>query len=232
MSSVEITLRVLGAIVAGYLLGSIPTGVIVSRVFGGADPRLQGSGKTGATNVLRTLGSGPAAIVVLVDFAKGVAAVLLARYLFFGAIAHPGLTAQTWSLLRDSAEALAALGALMGHNYSVFIRFKGGRGVLTGAGAMTTMSPVTTLFAAIAGIPSVFLTRYVSLGSVMGSLMAACFELYLAITGHDSWPHAAFIVLAGVIVIASHKDNIDRLRAGVERKLGEKATPASGATGA
>jgi acyl phosphate:glycerol-3-phosphate acyltransferase len=226
MPALEITLRFLGAIIAGYLLGAIPTGVIVSRVFGGSDPRLQGSGKTGATNVLRTLGPGPAAIVVLVDFGKGVAAVLLARYLFFGAIPHPGMSDQTWSLLRDSAEALAALGALVGHNYSVFIGFKGGRGVLTGTGAMTAMSPLATLFAAIAGIPAVYLTRYVSLGSVLGALMAGCIEIYLTITGHDSWPHCAFIVAASVIVIVSHKDNIERLRAGVERKLGEKATPA------
>ncbi len=229
MPAFEIILRFLGAIVAGYLLGSIPTGVIVSRVFGGSDPRLLGSGKTGATNVLRTLGPGPAAIVVLVDFFKGVAAVLLARYLFFGAIPHPGYSDQTWNTLRDGAEALAATAALLGHNYSVFIGFKGGRGVLTGAGAMTAMSPLATLFAAIAGIPAVYLTRYVSLGSVLGALMAGCIEIYLTITGHDSWPHCAFIVVASVIVIVSHKDNIQRLRAGVERKLGEKASAPGGA---
>lgn len=224
MSALDITLRFLGAIVAGYLLGSIPTGVIVSRVFGGSDPRLLGSGKTGATNVLRTLGPGPAAIVVAVDFFKGVAAVLLVRYLFFGAIAHPGYSDQTWNTLRDSAESLAAIGALLGHNYSIFIGFKGGRGVLTGTGAMTMMSPLATLFAAIAGIPAVFLTRYVSLGSVMGALMAGSIEIFLSIIGYDSWPHCAFIVAASIIVIVSHKDNIDRLRAGVERKLGEKAS--------
>ncbi len=230
MSTLEVTLRFIGAIVVGYLLGAIPTGVIVSRIFGGADPRLQGSGKTGATNVLRTLGPGPAAIVVLVDFFKGVAAVLLARYLFFGAIPHPGYSDQMWGILRDSAEALAAIGALLGHNYSIYIGFKGGRGVLTGAGAMTAMSPLALLFAAIAGIPPVFLTRYVSLGSVMGALMAGCFEAYLTITGHDTWPHCAFIVAAAVIVIVSHKDNIQRLRAGVERKLGDKAAPTSDAS--
>ncbi len=230
MPAFEITLRFLGAIVAGYLLGSIPTGVIVSRIFGGADPRLQGSGKTGATNVLRTLGRGPAAIVVLVDFFKGVVAVLLVRFLFFGAITHSGYSEATWSTLRDSAEALAAIAALLGHNYSVFIRFKGGRGVLTGAGAMTMMSPIATLFAAIVGVPSVFLTRYVSLGSVMGALMAGSMEIFLTIIRYDSWPHCLFIVAASIIIIVSHKDNIDRLRAGVERKLGEKASAPSANT--
>ena len=230
MPAYEITLRFLAAIVAGYLLGSIPTGVIVSRVFGGSDPRLKGSGKTGATNVLRTLGRGPAAIVVLVDFFKGVAAVLLAHFVIFGAIAHPGVSAGNWVILRDSAEALASIAALLGHNYSVFIGFKGGRGVLTGTGAMTTMSPLTTLFAAIAGLPAVFLTRYVSLGSILGAAMAGSFETFLTITGRDSWPHCVFIVAAAIIVIISHRDNIQRLRTGVERKLGEKAdaiTPAA-----
>lgn len=225
MSTTEIILRFLGAALAGYLIGSIPTGVIVSRVFGGSDPRKLGSGKTGATNILRSLGPGPAAIVVVVDLLKGVVPVLLARYVFFGAMAHPSYSAATWATLRDSAEALAALGALLGHNYSVFIRFTGGRGVLTGCGAMTTMSPIATIFAAFAGITPVYLTRYVSLGSVMGALLAAVTEIYLTITRVDSVPHAVFIVLACIIVIASHKDNIDRLRAGTERKLGEKATP-------
>lgn len=225
MSTTEIILRFLGAAVVAYLLGSFPTGVLVSRLFGGSDPRKLGSGKTGATNILRSLGPGPAAIVVVVDFLKGVGAVLIARYIFFGAIAHPGLTAQTWSTLRDSAEAVAATAALLGHNYSVYIRFTGGRGVLTGAGAMTTMAPIATLFALIAAVTPMWLTRYVSLGSVMGALMAMVTEIYLTITRVDSLPHCIFIIVGATVVIVSHKDNIDRLRAGNERKLGEKAAP-------
>jgi len=225
MSTTEIILRFVIAALAGYLLGSIPSGVIVSRIFGGKDPRTLGSGKTGATNILRSLGPGPAAIVVVVDVFKGVAAVLLARYVFFGAIAHPGYSAQTWANLRDSAEAIAAFAALLGHNYSVFIRFTGGRGVLTGFGTMATMTPIATVFALIAGVTPVWLTRYVSLGSVMGALMAAVTEVYLTLTHVDSVPHCVFIVIAATLVIVSHKDNIERLRAGNERKLGEKAKP-------
>ncbi|HEX8995662.1 MAG TPA: glycerol-3-phosphate 1-O-acyltransferase PlsY [Ktedonobacterales bacterium] len=225
MSTTEIILRFIGAAIAAYLLGSIPSGVIVSRIFGGTDPRKLGSGKTGATNVLRSLGPGPAAIVVLVDFFKGVAAVLLARFVFFGAVEHVGYSAQTWSTLRDSAEAVAATAALLGHNYSIFIHFTGGRGVLTGFGAMTTMSPIATVFALFAGITPMWLTRYVSLGSVMGALMALVTEVYLTITHVDSVPHCVFVVIGASVVIISHKDNIDRLRAGNERKLGEKATP-------
>jgi glycerol-3-phosphate acyltransferase PlsY len=225
MSITEIILRFIGAVIVGYLLGSTPTGVIVSRIFGGADPRKLGSGKTGATNILRSLGPGPAAIVVVVDLLKGVAAVLLAGFVFFGPIAHVGYSAQTWATLRDSAEAAAGMAAVLGHNYSIYLRFTGGRGVLTATGAMTTMSPIATVFAIFAGVPSVFLTRYVSLGSVMGALMSIVAEVYLTITHVDSVPHCVFVVVAGALVIISHKDNIDRLRAGNERKLGEKATP-------
>lgn len=225
MSSTEIILRFIGAAIVGYLLGSTPTGVVVSRVFGGTDPRKVGSGKTGATNIMRSLGPGPAAIVVVVDLLKGVAAVLVARFVFFGGVAPAGYSAQTWSTLRDSAEAVAAMASVLGHNYSIYLRFKGGRGVLTATGAMTTMSPIATVFAAFAGIPSVFLTRYVSLGSVMGSVMSIVAEIYLTITHVDSVPHCVFIVVAASLVIVSHKDNIERLRAGNERKLGEKAQP-------
>lgn len=225
MSTTEITLRFVGAVVVAYLLGAIPSGVIVSRIFGGADPRRFGSGKTGATNVLRTLGPGPAAIVVVTDIAKGVVPVLLAKYVFFGAIGHPGYSVATWNTIRDSAEAAAAMAALLGHNYSIYIGFKGGRGVLTGFGAMATMTPVATIFGIFAGITPVWLTRYVSLGSVMGALISMVAEVYLAIIHADSVPHCVFVVIAASVVIVSHKDNIDRLRAGTERKLGEKATP-------
>ncbi len=225
MSTTEIVLRFVGAVVVGYLIGSIPSGVIVSRIFGGADPRRFGSGKTGATNVLRTLGRGPAAIVVVADIAKGVVPVLLAEFVFFGSSAPSGYSATTWTTIRDSAEAAAALAALLGHNYSIYIGFKGGRGVLTGFGAMATITPVATIFGVIAGVTPVWLTRYVSLGSIMGALMAMVAEVYLTIIHMDSVPHCAFVVIAGTIVIVSHKDNIDRLRAAVERKLGEKAAP-------
>lgn len=230
MSTTEIILRFIGAAIVAYLVGSFPTGVLVSRVFGGSDPRKLGSGKTGATNILRSLGPGPAAIVVVVDFLKGVAGVLIARYIFFGGMAPAGYSAQTWSTIRDSAEAVAATAALLGHNYSIYIRFTGGRGVLTGAGAMTTMSPIAVIFALFAGITPMWLTRYVSLGSVMGALMAMVTEVYLTITHVDSLPHCIFIIVGATVVIVSHKDNIDRLRAGNERKLGEKAAPVTPAT--
>ena len=127
MSTGEIIARYAAAAIVGYLVGSIPNGVLIGKLFGNRDPRAHGSGKTGTTNVLRTLGVGPAALVASLDIAKGVAAVLLARFVFFPL--QPGATATTQAW----AEAIAGLAAILGHNYSIFIRFSGGRGVATGA---------------------------------------------------------------------------------------------------
>lgn len=217
MSSTEVVLRMIGAALAGYLLGSIPFGVLAGRFFGQRDPRAFGSGKTGATNVLRTLGPGPAAFVVVGDVLKGMAAVLLARLVFFGGHADPTLQA--------TAEAVAGFCAILGHNYSVLIGFKGGRGVLTGAGAMVVMAPFTTLVGFICAMTPIAITRYVSLGSILGAVGSILTELILLITHHDSLPHFIFILVAGTMIIVSHKDNIDRLLKGTERKLGQPAQP-------
>jgi len=213
MSPVEALVRFIATALAAYLLGSIPTGVLAGKFFGDRDPRATGSGKTGATNVLRTLGPGPAAVVVLVDVAKGAAAVLLARYVFFGGQPE----------LRDYAEALAGFAAIIGHNYSVYIRFTGGRGVLTGAGAMLVMSPFATLIGFICAMIPIAITRYVSLGSILGAIGSIATALALLLTNHDSLPHFLFILVGGAIIILSHRDNIERLLKGTERKLGQPA---------
>jgi len=219
MSAIEVVLRMGGAALAGYLLGSIPFGVLAGRFFGDRDPRAFGSGKTGATNVLRTLGKGPAAFVVAGDVAKGAAAVLLARFVFFGGHADPTLQA--------TAEAVAGFCAILGHNYSALIGFKGGRGVLTGAGAMIVMTPFTFLIGLICAIVPIAITRYVSLGSILGASSSIIVELILLLTRHDSLPHFIFILVGGLVIIISHRDNIERLLHGTERKLGQPAHPAA-----
>jgi acyl phosphate:glycerol-3-phosphate acyltransferase len=220
MSALEIVLRLCGAALAGYLLGSIPFGVLAGRFFGNRDPREFGSGKTGATNVLRTLGRGPAALVVLGDVGKGALAVLLARFVFFGG--HPDAN------LQAAAEAIAGFCAVLGHNYSLLIGFKGGRGVLTGAGAMVVMAPFTTLIGFFCAFIPIAITRYVSLGSILGATGSIVTEFVLLLTRHDSLPHFLFILVSGLIVIVSHRDNIDRLLKGTERKLGQPAHPIAG----
>ncbi|HEX5441573.1 MAG TPA: glycerol-3-phosphate 1-O-acyltransferase PlsY [Ktedonobacterales bacterium] len=220
MSAIEVVLRMGGAALAGYLLGSIPFGVLAGRFFGDRDPRAFGSGKTGATNVLRTLGKGPAAFVVAGDVAKGAAAVLLARFVFFGGHSDP-------ATLQATAEAVAGFCAILGHNYSVLIGFKGGRGVLTGAGAMIVMTPFTFLIGLICAVVPIAITRYVSLGSILGAASSIIVELILLLTRHDSLPHFIFILVGGLVIIVSHRDNIGRLIHGTERKLGQPAHPAA-----
>src|SRR5437870_815368 len=194
------------AAVVGYVLGSIPTGMIVARVYRNVDLTAYGSGRTGATNVLRTLGSGAAAIAFAGDFLKGLLAVLAVRL----AIA-PG--DNSW------AELMAAITAVLGHSYSIFIGFKGGRGVVTGFGATvvaTPLAPILMLIAFGIGAVLVAVTRYVSLGSVVGASIAGLLMCWLAInTGDPAW--AVWGVLISGFIVASHKDNVERPLARTER---------------
>jgi acyl phosphate:glycerol-3-phosphate acyltransferase len=199
----------LGALL-GYLLGAIPFGLIVGRVTRGIDLREYGSHRTGATNALRTLGLRAAALVFLLDVGKGVAAVLLARLLF------------AEDPLVEWAAASAGFAAIVGHNWSVFIRFTGGRGVATSAGGLGAMSPWTILILAPIVIGLIWRTRYVSLGSITGGLLAPVITAVLWAVGAASVPAIAYAAASGLLVTVAHGDNIARLRAGTERKIGQK----------
>lgn len=198
------------AALIGYLLGAVPFGLLVGRVTKGIDLRQYGSRRTGATNALRTLGAKAAALVFLLDVAKGVAAVLLARLLFAD------------DPLAGWAGAVAGLAAIVGHNWSVFIGFTGGRGVATSAGALGAMSPLTLLILAPVVFGIMWRTRYVSLGSITGGLLAPVITAVLAVVGLASVPAVAYALASGLLVTAAHADNIGRLRAGTERKIGQK----------
>jgi glycerol-3-phosphate acyltransferase PlsY len=193
------------------VLGSIPTGIIVARVYRNVDLTAYGSGRTGATNVLRTLGTGAAAIAFVGDFLKGLVAVLAVRLFIAGD--------SSW------VELIAGIASVLGPSYSVFIGFKGGRGVVTGFGATaaaTPIAPILMLIAFAIGAVLVAITRYVSLGSVVGAALAGVLMCWLAVnTGDPAW--AVWGVLMSGFIIVSHKDNIERLLAGTERKLGERA---------
>ena len=199
-----------GAALLGYLLGAIPFGVIVGRLVGGPDLREHGSQRTGATNALRTLGAPAAALVFLLDVAKGVAAVLIARWIF---CTDP---------LVDWAAALAGFTAIVGHNWSIFIRFTGGRGVATSAGALGAMTPWTILVLAPIAFGLAWRTRFVSLGSIVGSLLAPVVTAILWLVDLASVPAIVYAVASGLLVTAAHADNIARLRAGTERRIGQK----------
>jgi glycerol-3-phosphate acyltransferase PlsY len=183
--------------------------MIVARIYGNVDLTTQGSGRTGATNVLRTMGKGAAAVAFVGDFLKGLVAVLVIRY----TVAN----GSTWP------ELIAAIASVIGHSYSVFIGFKGGRGVVTGFGATIVAAPLLMVVAFALGAGLVALTRYVSLGSVVGAILGGLFMCAFAVwTGDPAW--AVWGVLVGGFIVAAHRDNIERLMAGTERKLGERVT--------
>ncbi|MDQ3690855.1 MAG: glycerol-3-phosphate 1-O-acyltransferase PlsY [Chloroflexota bacterium] len=200
----------------GYLLGAIPFGLIIGRLTKGIDLREHGSHRTGATNALRTLGTRAAAAVFVLDVAKGVAAVLLAR-LF---LADDPLV--------EWAAAVAGFAAIVGHNWSLFIGFSGGRGVSTTAGALGAMSIWTfiVLVPIVAGM--IWRSRYVSLGSITGALVAPIITAFLAVIGAATVPAVVYALASGFLVTVAHADNIGRLRAGTERKLGQKEAAESG----
>ena len=197
------------AAVVGYLLGSIPSGMIVARVYRNVDLTAYGSGRTGATNVLRTLGRGAAAVAFAGDFLKGVLAVAAVKF----------------AIAPDNAwiEMIAAVAVVVGHTYSIFIRFRGGRGVVTGFGATLVAAPVPSLIAFTIGILLVVITRYVSVGSLVGAALGCLLMCVVAYISSDpAW--ALWGVLVGGSIVVAHKDNIERLLAGKERKLGERAS--------
>jgi acyl phosphate:glycerol-3-phosphate acyltransferase len=211
--------------IIGYLWGSIPAGYWMGKLIKGKDFDIRdyGSHKIGATNVLRTLGRVPALIVLLFDLLKGFGPTLIATLVPFFHGAGWGPT-------------VAGLAALIGHIYPVFIGFKGGRGVLTGAGALLVISPLTFLIGFVTLIITILISRYVSLGSIVGSLTTIiCGVLFYVIGlynpaffGIVTLPQMIFMVIGPAIVIAVHYDNLGRLLSGTERKLGQKVAVEEG----
>ena len=196
------------AVVIGYLLGAIPFGLIFGRLLKGVDIRESGSGRTGATNAMRSLGAKGFALTFAADAAKAIAAVLIARALTGG---------------DPLAEALAALAAVVGHNWSVYIGFGGGRGVSSAFGAMLALFWPGALVGVAVMAALTALTRYVSLGSIVGTIVGLLAGLIALASGAAPIELAAFCVPTAAVVIVQHRDNIARLLAGTERRIGQKA---------
>lgn len=216
-------------VAVAYLIGAIPVGAMVVRRVTNVDITTKGSGKTGATNVLRTAGWRPALLVAAGDLLKGILAILAAR-LLINAFGLPNDSINLFGLNLAAlplAELLAGVAAVAGHVWSLWLRifggrWGGGRGVVTAAGAVLMVSPLVILIAALVGIPIAAITRYVSLGSILGAATGALMMIVLVALGQTNWLYILFVSLP-IFIIVAHKDNIQRLLAGTERKLGERA---------
>jgi len=182
-----------------YVIGSIPNGLIVGKMLKGVDIRQFGSNNSGATNMYRVLGPGPAFLVLITDIAKGVAGVYVGKAL----------------LGTPPAALLGGIAAISGHNWSVFLGFKGGRGVATALGVIAVLMPKVTVIVFLVWAVIVFLTRYVSLGSIVAAAVAPPLTWLLV----DQPEYFYFVIVAAAFVIIRHRPNIERLIKGEELKI-------------
>jgi glycerol-3-phosphate acyltransferase PlsY len=200
------------AIVLGYLLGSFPTGYIAGRLFGQVDVRKVGSGRTGGTNVLRSAGRTAAIVTILGDILKGMLAVIVARLIWAD---DPQVV--------DMTAALAGFFAVLGHNYSIFLNFKGGAGTMTGGGALLALHP---WMIPLVGIIPALMTYIVRMSSV-GSLLVSSIALLLGsvMAWYEAIPDASLFFFAPFFLLSwyAHRPNISRLIAGTERRIGDKS---------
>lgn len=206
-------------LLAAYLLGSIPTGYIAARILKGIDIREHGSGSTGATNVLRTLGKGPGLLVLVVDTLKGVVAIALVYWIFTTASQNIFPPSVNFDWLHFLV-TLAGLAAVIGHSKSIWLGFSGGKSVATSLGVLLAMNWQVAL--ATVGVFGcvLALTRIVSLSSIAGAIAVSLLMFLL----HQPLPYILFGLAGGLYVIWRHRSNIHRLLAGTEPKLGQNMT--------
>ena len=195
------------ALVAGYLIGSVPNGLWIGRLVSGADLRSEGSGKIGATNAFRKLGLRWAILIVLLDMGKGVLPVAIIMLAFDS----------------PTGEVLAALSAIIGHIYPLFAGFRGGRAAATGWGAILILTPAAALIAIASGVGILATTRIMSLTVLLGMTVSAVTQGLLVAYGGEPDAYFGFVVASSLIVLLAHRDNIVRLAAGTERQLGRPA---------
>ncbi|MCH9031663.1 MAG: glycerol-3-phosphate 1-O-acyltransferase PlsY [candidate division Zixibacteria bacterium] len=207
--------KIILAVLTGYLLGGLPFGVWISRMFGKADIRSEGSGNIGATNVWRVAGKTAGVATLVLDIAKGSVAVVLAEMIVSGGESH--------SLIKLCGGSAAVLG----HMFSPLLGFKGGKGVNTALGVFVVLLPFETLIGVAVFLAVAFVTRYISLGSVLGSLTLAGVMIYERFLGDNPPPpgYTWICVALYLLILYSHRQNIRRIIFGAESKFSLHAKP-------
>jgi acyl phosphate:glycerol-3-phosphate acyltransferase len=205
--------------IVSYLLGSVPFGYLLVRIFRGEDVRQTGSGNIGATNVARTGSKGLAVATLLLDALKGYAAVAFAFWLagsrrFAGGGQTPMVDSHTIFLLA----ALAAFCAILGHMFTVWLRFKGGKGVATAVGAFAALAPRSIVVALVLFVIVIAVTRYISLGSMVAAAAFPLLVWWLSPAERTTLPILLLIAASSLLIIVRHKDNVQRLMAGTENR--------------
>jgi glycerol-3-phosphate acyltransferase PlsY len=218
----------LATLVGAYLLGSIPFGHLVAKVMG-TDIRRVGSGNIGATNVMRVLGKPAGIFVLLMDALKGFAACyFLAPFIYDWISPHLSGFAPPFSsepkLAQLKMETIAGIGAVLGHNYTCWLKFKGGKGVATTAGVFLALAPWALLIGLIVFLLTVLITRYVSLGSIAAAI---ALPATVWVMSPDNLFLGIVTTSLGLLAIYKHKGNIQRLMQGTENRLGQKKAEAA-----
>lgn len=208
----------IAVVVIAYLLGSIPFGLIISKLKSGVDVRGSGSGKTGATNVMRTAGTRLGLLTVALDVGKAAGAVIIATVIIdsgSGSLTLGGAPI----LWLHAGQVAAGMAAVAGHNWPVFARFKGGRGVTAYFGTLFAIYPPAGIFGAQVVAIAALRSRHMSLGSIMGASAALCLMIPLTIAYNFPPIYLAYCAAAVALIVVQHADNIRRLRQGTERRL-------------
>jgi len=210
--------KFVSVVILGYLIGSIPFGVLIGRRFVKVDVREYGSGKMGATNVSRVAGKKIACLVITLDLLKGALPVVFAGLI----VGVDYLLVGNYGLGSLFAGVLAALAAVIGHIWPVYLKFRGGRGVATFFGGLIALCPAVAVFGGELGIIGAGLTGFASLGSIAG--VVGAYAILLPLTIFNGFPveYLLYTLVGSAIVIVMHRDNIARLITGTEHKLGEK----------
>ncbi len=195
-------------LIACYLLGSIPSGYLIGKAFKGIDVRDFGSGNIGFTNVLRAVGTLPALIVLIMDITKGIISVYLAFFV-----------AQLVGIDGQVMGGTGGLASIIGHNWPIFLRFKGGKGVAVTAGVFLALTPLPFLLSLLVMVGIIALTRFVSLGSIVAAGSLPFFVFWLR---NNARPYLFLSIIATLFILFKHRNNIQRLLRNKENKVGEK----------